>query len=354
MKRNDDKYAFHNIFSIMKGIAIVSVVIGHCSPAVVEGFVNQYHLATFYFLSGYFFKDNYFAAPLLFVKKRLKRLYLPFITYGMIFLMLHNLFCYIHFYPSENTYSYGDFGKQLFNLFAKISSYEPFMGAMWFLPSLLIISFLFLGIGKVSNMFPNRFVKISLLGVILSCSIGYFAIEIGLPNPWCIWSSMIVVALFYAGYVFKEGDFFARYMNGKIEILALLVVLIVTRLGLKVRLQPALVGNSNPLLFILVTLAGVIMVYGLARFILHSRLGHIMAILGDYSFEIMALHFISFKLVGLLHVSLTKSGTGHLSDFPVFDHDLWMWMPLYIVVGCALPVIMKKIAERLWTKTKYK
>lgn len=43
-----------NVFNIMKGLAIISVVAGHCGVSVVEGFVNQYHLATFYFVAGYF------------------------------------------------------------------------------------------------------------------------------------------------------------------------------------------------------------------------------------------------------------------------------------------------------------
>lgn len=49
----------NNLFSIMKGIAIISVVIGHCCRSSdIENYVNQYHLAVF-FCSGYFFKDKY-------------------------------------------------------------------------------------------------------------------------------------------------------------------------------------------------------------------------------------------------------------------------------------------------------
>ena len=35
----------------MKGVAIVSVVAGHCTPIpAIEVFVNQYHLAVFFFV----------------------------------------------------------------------------------------------------------------------------------------------------------------------------------------------------------------------------------------------------------------------------------------------------------------
>ena len=46
-------------FSIMKGIAIISVVLGHCTTnSRIEAFVNQYHLAVFFFVAGFFFKRS--------------------------------------------------------------------------------------------------------------------------------------------------------------------------------------------------------------------------------------------------------------------------------------------------------
>lgn len=80
-------------FSIMKGVAIISVVIGHCSIPLIEGFVNQYHLAVFYFIAGYFFNPVYAEKPWEFVRKKICRLYLPFVCYGLVFLLLHNMFC---------------------------------------------------------------------------------------------------------------------------------------------------------------------------------------------------------------------------------------------------------------------
>lgn len=56
----------------MKGIAIISVVIGHVFVQTnIEEFVNQYHLAVFFFVAGYFFKDKYIQSPQQFIKKEL-------------------------------------------------------------------------------------------------------------------------------------------------------------------------------------------------------------------------------------------------------------------------------------------
>lgn len=98
-----------NIFSLMKGLAIISVVVGHCSMASVEGFVNQYHLATFYFVAGYLFNPAYLDAPKAFIMKRIQRLYLPFVSYGLMFLLLHNVFCHLELYPIDGIYTMSDF-----------------------------------------------------------------------------------------------------------------------------------------------------------------------------------------------------------------------------------------------------
>ncbi len=132
----------------MKGIAIIAVVIGHCSINYVEGFVNQFHLATFYFLAGYFFKSEYISQPWTFIKKRINRLYIPFILYGTSFLLLHNTFCKLGLY-SANIYTWKEIIQKEFYMIIRFSSNEPFVGAMWFLSSLFIVSIIFLILLKV-------------------------------------------------------------------------------------------------------------------------------------------------------------------------------------------------------------
>lgn len=136
-----------NIFSLMKGFAIISVVIGHCSVASVEGFVNQYHLATFYFIAGYFFNPAYLDVPKTFIVKRIKRLYLPFMSYGLMFLLLHNVFCHLGLYPADGIYTVSDFVHNGLTILC-LTSYEPFMGAMWFAPSLLMVSIAYVAARK--------------------------------------------------------------------------------------------------------------------------------------------------------------------------------------------------------------
>lgn len=140
-----------SVFDIMKGVAIISVVADHCSLPVIEGYVNQYHLATFYFVAGYFFKTSYIDNVKTFVVKRIKRLYIPFVYYGLVFLLFHNVFCSLGLYPSGDIYSTDDFVHNGLCLLFQLTSFEPFMGAMWFATSLLIVSIIYVALRKISG-----------------------------------------------------------------------------------------------------------------------------------------------------------------------------------------------------------
>ena len=132
----------HNIlFSVVKGFAIISVVIGHCTiQPDVESFVGQYHLAVFFFVSGYFFKEKYIDEKRTFVWKKMKKLYLLFVISGIVFLLFHPLLTMLHVYDTPLTWK--DMGNEVLNLSVRLTSNDPMMGAMWFCPALMGVSFI--------------------------------------------------------------------------------------------------------------------------------------------------------------------------------------------------------------------
>lgn len=126
----------------MKGTAIIGVVAGHAGVSQwTEAFVNQWHLATFFFVSGMCFKEKHLNTPFLYVKRRVTSLYVPFVEFGIAFLLLHNIFYFLNF--TGNEYSIGDMIKELFNLTIRLTSSEQLMGAMWFCPALLITTLIY-------------------------------------------------------------------------------------------------------------------------------------------------------------------------------------------------------------------
>ncbi|MCQ5183161.1 hypothetical protein NE573_24420, partial [Parabacteroides distasonis] len=81
----------------------------------------------------------------------IKRLYLPFVCYGLAFLLLHNVFCSMGLYLTDAVYSTGDFFRNGLRLLFQLASFESFMGAMWFASSLLTVSVVYVAVRKISR-----------------------------------------------------------------------------------------------------------------------------------------------------------------------------------------------------------
>ena len=78
----------------IKALGIMLMVLGHsmCSIPHVIPFISMFHMPLFFIASGYCFNEKYLDAPLTFLKKRAKGLYVPFVKYGILFALLHPLF----------------------------------------------------------------------------------------------------------------------------------------------------------------------------------------------------------------------------------------------------------------------
>lgn len=79
-------------FDVLKGILILSVVLGHIRGGDIGRIIYMIHMPGFFLVSGYFFNikenesfDKYFV-------KLCKRLWVPYISYNFFFIILHNFF----------------------------------------------------------------------------------------------------------------------------------------------------------------------------------------------------------------------------------------------------------------------
>ena len=78
---------------IGKGIAIILMCVGHSYVCTfLDTFIYLFHMAFFFMMSGYFFREKNLANPKTFVWKRIKGLYFPFVKWAFIFVALHNVF----------------------------------------------------------------------------------------------------------------------------------------------------------------------------------------------------------------------------------------------------------------------
>lgn len=86
---------------IAKGIGIYLVVLGHLNVGYTVSFLQQFHVPLFFFLSGYVYSLNTKQGIRKFVIKKIKQIYVPFVLFGIAFVMLHNMLISCGVYSTE-------------------------------------------------------------------------------------------------------------------------------------------------------------------------------------------------------------------------------------------------------------
>ena len=100
---------YDNGIAIAKAFGIIFVVLSHCCAIPWRGgdsvwqdflcrYVSLFHMPLFYFLSGYFFKFSYIYSKKIFVKKKIDGLWKPYVKWGLLFVLLHNVFSFCGLY----------------------------------------------------------------------------------------------------------------------------------------------------------------------------------------------------------------------------------------------------------------
>ena len=126
-------------WDIIKGLAIIYIVLGHCLPTtwLAHYYVYSFHLAVFVFVTGYLFNPGYINKPFELIGRRLQTLWKPYVIYGTIVLLLHNFFRYVGVYDSSIGYfTIKEYLDGWFHVLF-LNSQDSMTGAMWFITALL-------------------------------------------------------------------------------------------------------------------------------------------------------------------------------------------------------------------------
>lgn len=86
---------------IMKGFAIILMLFIH-APFVNLGITLSFVVPVFFMVSGVFLPSCETGSDLrIFILKKIKSLYIPYITTNLIFLAFHNFFVHVNFYTDN-------------------------------------------------------------------------------------------------------------------------------------------------------------------------------------------------------------------------------------------------------------
>lgn len=328
---------------VARGLGIILVVIGH-SGTPFRNLIYLFHMPLFYFLSGYFYKKEYSAHPLLFLKKRLKRLYIPFIKYGLIFLCLHNLFINIHLYKVElKYYNLITFFKSFINILT-FQNTEQLLGSFWFFSSLFITEalFVFISFFTMKNI-TKRKELIRFLVVALCSCFGYLLSIYNIHLIRNIDISFSVLILFYLGYLYNQHKDKVKN-NIYLFIFFLINLVILNYLG---RIELSQNYYENPFYLIVCSLSGIYVILCISKFLCTHKFNiTFIKYLGKNTIPIMALHFLVFKLVNLIQIIIYKYPLESLASFPTIPPYGWWWI-LYSILGIFVPCLFTTWLKKL-------
>lgn len=340
---------------VAKGIGIIGVCIGHAitnqldtsqvEHVVMLRFLTQFHMALFFWVNGILYNEKYSIHPMKGYIKKLKAYYLPLIQYNLIYLLLHNLFIAAGLLSEEGIEGYYD-AKTFLIHFVKVffGKREQFGGAMWFLVSLLVAVFIFITMDYLVTKLIGQKYRMLCLTVIVLGAVLFQKVIFQIPVKQ-LSRGINALFFFYLGYFYryyKLNDYLKRYRY------------VIFAVGLAFSLWNAFLAQGGvvsvvttegmpiPLFlrYLLLAVVGILMVLLFSQFPFIREL-KILKILGRYSLEIMALHFLCFKLVSLIIIKVYHMDMKHLADYPVIIGIGGAWWVLYTVVGCLVPTVIK-------------
>lgn len=191
---------------IAKGIGILLVVWAHILiTGVSHRVIYAFHMPLFFLISGMLFSRNKYDGFFDFLRKRAKRLLVPFAIYSIVTWIIWATFRFVR---HDAVASYWD---PLFQtVIAKGSgAYMVHNSALWFIPCLFATEIMYFALCKFNDMAR---IAISVCCAALSFILGhYFADDWWYLLPWNFDASLIAILFYCIGNVFS-----ARISNERI------------------------------------------------------------------------------------------------------------------------------------------
>lgn len=316
---------------IAKGLGIILVVVGHLSSPVanvvwldvLRRFVYQFHIPLFFFISGMFVRSGEGWGT--FLRKKVTRLYVPYIAANAIFLAVNVA---AHLINGDEVVLM-DTAKHMCKVALGLAV-TPLGGATWFLATLFIAFILQKAIVGMSESLQREWlatVSIFLLGFV------------GMIVCPATAATRVLVAMTFmeAGRICMKFNALAKVSNPVAGVVALLLVIICACLN-GVDMSQGQYGLIP--LFIISSAAGIVMTYSFsARLAKSDKLISLLSFAGKRTMWILIGHFAAFKLVTASQMLIDNAPFERIFSHPCYKlHGAW---PLgYLAAGVALPLLI--------------
>lgn len=355
MKRN-------STIDIMKGLAIILMLFIH-APFVDLGVTLSFVVPVFFMISGVFLPSCETCGDLrAFVVKKIKSLYIPYITTNLIFLAFHNLFVRLNFYTDSqdflaafpdailySEYTFVQFMKRIVLTLSSLGGTQ-LGGATWFLRSLFFSSILYellnyafarLGINKLLFHWIA-----GIIFLIVSCLFSRIEILIFEKNIF-LWVNQVLSP--YILFCIGKALFalFTRTKHSWIYLLTLtiglIVLVVINHVDVNFNIAFGKIVQIN--WFLLSSVAGFLFLFALSFFVDKNITSAFFVLAGKYTIYVLCLHLLFYKFVTLLFVKLHSLPDIYIAAYPTIlslcnRNERFAYGGSYILTGLLFPLLV--------------
>ena len=359
LSHTEEKEKAYNVtFGILSALAIIMIVAGHIGYDIltVGGLFPYYsfHVQLFLFISGYFYREEEEEHPLLYIKKKAKRLLLPYFIWNLIYgLIAWVLRAFCGFSMGEALSLKTLFVSPFLNGYQFIYNY-----AAWFVPVLFVIEMMNLCMRLILRKLHLQYEWLILAG---SLAVGMAVVQLAVGgHVWGLYKTPGRILFLYP--CFQMGQFYKKKLEvhdtmGNLPYFAVVigaqVILSLCCNGLAYSSVWCTGFANGPVIPYVTVVSGVAFWLRVAR-ILTPALGKSPAVsyLGRSTYAVMLHHVMAFMLVKGILAGIAAH-TGYLADFDFVrfhtDIDYYylvrgseIFQMVYLAAGVVLPLLLQR------------
>lgn len=338
----------NEIIDIAKGLGIILMVIGHTPcPKYLHDFIYLFHMPLFFLLSGYCFNPKYLSDARVFLVRKIKAFYIPYIMWALLFLFLYNI-CFDLYIYSEKVSYYGvvfhpytleEIGEHALSILVSMTGHAPLLGAFWFMHSILW--------GNIVFFFLLRAMKITrVVAILLGVSILFLYFKIEIPIIRFNYLDAIAALFIAMGYYVREGEY-KIFQNQNIGALLFLCLLLLAYF-LPMSIQT--VTMKKLAFFMAAGVLGSVLVMKITKHIsCFPKFSSVMSYVGMHTLIILALHILCFKVCSYVICYRYDLPLWLVGEHPTISKihrggEFWI---MYSICGVVLPLLILQLYQQL-------
>lgn len=339
-----------NRVTYTKAVGIILMVLAHSNGLLfVEKTIALFHMPLFFIMSGYCLKEKYFTMPFRYVVRKTRNLWWLYVKYSIIFILIHNLFYYVHIYDAsfwqQKYYNSGDITEGILNVLTHMQCNELLLRQFWFVKTLFLSSIgAFVILLLVENIitYTHRMqyskaiyicVILVLGGAIICLNNLHKTFTILYISP----REFLAILFIVVGYSFSK---FSIKRFSKVLIFLSIVVLCVNIPVNNIRMKSDFYETNEILPYCLTAILVTWSVYSIPWYKFTGNISKYLLYIGNNTLPILIWHFLAFKLVSLAIIICYGLPFYELGAFHViYIYADQGWFIIYTLVGIFIPLL---------------